>query len=200
MAIACHNNPMSVTLSGDANALKTVQAKLDAEKIFARPVKTGGKAYHSYHMQAVADSYKAHIQAAKAAAPFERPSPSKARMVSSVTDSVLDPGHVFNEDYWCQNLTSSVLFNQAIQRIATDEQFSKVDLMVEIGPHSALSGPIRQIWVEFGFDKLGHVPSLLRGADSAAQLLKVAGELWLRSYPLNLERVTVQEKSPRQAR
>ncbi|KAL8982100.1 MAG: hypothetical protein Q9205_003293 [Flavoplaca limonia] len=194
VVIACHNSPSSVTLSGDANALKTIQAKLDAEKIFARPVKTGGKAYHSYHMQAVAKSYKAHIQAAKAAGPFQPPSPSKAKMVSSVTDSVLDPGHAVNEDYWCQNLTSPVLFNQAIQRIATNEQFSKVDLMIEIGPHSALSGPIRQICVEFGFDKLGYVPSLVRGADSAGQLLKVAGELWLRNYPLDMQRVTMREE------
>ncbi|KAI4268067.1 MAG: hypothetical protein LQ337_008059 [Flavoplaca oasis] len=194
VVIACHNSPSSVTLSGDANALKTIQAKLDAEQIFARPVKTGGKAYHSYHMQAVAESYKAHIQAAKAAGPFEPPSPSKAKMVSSVTDSVLDPNHVVNEDYWCQNLTSPVLFNQAIQRIATEEQFSKVDLMIEIGPHSALSGPIRQICVEFGFDKLGYVPSLVRGADSAGQLLKVAGELWLRNYPSDMQRVTMREE------
>ena len=194
VVIACHNSPSSVTLSGDANALKTIQAKLDAEKIFARPVKTGGKAYHSYHMQAVAKSYKAHIQAAKAAGPFQPPSPSKAKMVSSVTDSVLDPGQAVNEEYWCQNLTSPVLFNQAIQRIATDEQFSKVDLMIEIGPHSALSGPIRQICVEFGFDKLGYVPSLVRGADSAGQLLKVAGELWLRNYPLDMQRVTMREE------
>ncbi|KAL8727151.1 MAG: hypothetical protein Q9166_006247 [cf. Caloplaca sp. 2 TL-2023] len=194
VVIACHNSPMSVTLSGDADALKTVQAKLDAEKIFARPVKTGGKAYHSYHMQAVANSYKAHIQAAKAATPFERPSPSKAKMVSSVTDSVLEPMTVVDESYWCQNLTSPVLFNQAIQRIATDNQFSKVDLMVEIGPHSTLSGPVRQICVEFGFDKLGYVPSLLRGGDSAGQLLKVAGELWLRNYPLKMDRVSVQEE------
>ena len=145
VVIACHNSPMGVTLSGDADALKAVQAKLDAEKIFARPVKTGGKAYHSSHMKAVADKYKAHIQHAKALSPFERPLPSKAKMVSSVTDSVLDPTFVVDENYWCQNLTSPVLFNQAIQRIATDDQFSKVDVMIEIGPHSALSGPIRQI-------------------------------------------------------
>ncbi|KAI4263653.1 MAG: hypothetical protein L6R42_001207 [Xanthoria sp. 1 TBL-2021] len=44
VVIAYHNSPLRVTLSGDANAPKTVQAKLDAEKIFARPVKTGGKA------------------------------------------------------------------------------------------------------------------------------------------------------------
>ncbi|KAL8749595.1 MAG: hypothetical protein Q9199_007590 [Rusavskia elegans] len=145
LVIACHNSPMTVTLSGDANALKD------------------------------ADSYKAHIahiQAAKAAAPFERPSPSKARMVSSVTDLVLDPNYVVNEEYWCQNLTSLVLFNQANQRIATDDQSSKVDLMVEIGPHSALSGPIRQICVKFGFDKLGYVPSLLRGSDQLLSSLR----------------------------
>ncbi|KAL9047183.1 MAG: hypothetical protein Q9214_000184, partial [Letrouitia sp. 1 TL-2023] len=195
VVIACHNSPMSVTLSGDADALDTVKAKLDAQKVFARPVKTGGKAYHSSHMQAVADQYKTYIRNAKKHSPFDPPTPTKVVMVSSVTDSALDPSHKVDENYWCQNLTSPVLFNQAIQRIATDDQFSKVDLLIEIGPHSALSGPIRQICVEHGFEKLGYIPSLVRNADSAQQLLKVAGELFLRNYPLNMERVTVTEEA-----
>ena len=195
VVIACHNSPMGVTLSGDADALDKVKSKLDAESVFARPVKTGGKAYHSYHMQAVADKYKAHIQKAKEYSPFDPPMPSKATMVSSVTDSALSRDHKVDENYWCQNLTSPVLFNQAIQRIATDDQLSKVDLLIEIGPHSALSGPIRQICVEHGFDKLGYVPSLVRNADSAQQLLKVAGELFLRNYPLNMDRATVTEEA-----
>ncbi|KAI4159807.1 MAG: hypothetical protein LQ342_006318 [Letrouitia transgressa] len=195
VVIACHNSPMSVTLSGDADALETVKAKLDAQKVFARPVKTGGKAYHSSHMQAVADQYKTHIRNAKKNSPFDPPTPTKAVMVSSVTDGALDRSHKVDENYWCQNLTSPVLFNQAIQRIATDDRFSKVDLLIEIGPHSALSGPIRQICVEHGFEKLGYIPSLVRNADSAQQLLKVAGELFLRNYPLDMERVTVTEEA-----
>ncbi|KAI4257203.1 MAG: hypothetical protein L6R42_005800 [Xanthoria sp. 1 TBL-2021] len=141
-------------------------------------------------MQAVADSHKAHLQAAKAAAPFERLSPSKARMVSSVTDLVLDPNHVVNEESWCQNLTSRYY------SIATDEQFSKVDLMVEIGPHSALSGPIRQICVKFGFDKLGYIPSLLRGLDQLLSSLR-----WLEKVSttgkMNLKKGEVLVELPR---
>ena len=54
--IACHNSPDGVTLSGDLLAMETVKAKLDADNIFARFVKTSGKAYHSHHMAPVSQA------------------------------------------------------------------------------------------------------------------------------------------------
>jgi len=194
VVIACHNSPASVTLSGDADALEVVKSKLDAEKIFARIVKTGGKAYHSHHMQPVAAVYESLIQKAKASAPFNSPQPSNAIMVSSVTNSVITEDTIVDGKYWGANLCSAVLFNQAVQTIATDSQFSNVDLLIEIGPHSALSGPIRQICTANGFDKLGYLPTLLRGEDCTSQLLKLAGELFLRDYPLDMERITLIEE------
>ena len=194
VVIACHNSPASVTLSGDKDALEIVKRSLDAENIFARLVKTGGKAYHSHHMEPVAAEYERLMQDAKALAPFTTHQSSDAIMVSSVTNSVITGG--IDEKYWGRNLRSPVLFNQAVQTIATDSQLkSKVDLLIEVGPHSALSGPIRQICTANGFDKLGYLPTLLRGEDSAAQLLKLAGELFLRDYPLDLERVTLIENA-----
>jgi acyl transferase domain-containing protein/NADPH:quinone reductase-like Zn-dependent oxidoreductase len=194
VVIACHNSPSSVTLSGDVDALETVKSKLDAENIFARMVKTGGKAYHSHHMQPVAAAYESLMRNAKAYSNFDLPQPSNAIMVSSVTTAPITGDNVIDSSYWSANLRSPVLFNQAVQRIATDSQFSNVDLLVEIGPHSALSGPIRQICVAHGFNKLGYVPTLLRGEDSASQLLKLAGELFLRDYPLQMERITLIEE------
>lgn len=49
VTIACHNSPSGVTLSGDLEAVHAIEAKLLAHGIFTRPVKTGGKAYHSKH-------------------------------------------------------------------------------------------------------------------------------------------------------
>ena len=194
VVIACHNSPAGVTLSGDANTLETVKATMDAEKIFTRLVKTNGKAYHSHHMTPVAAKYQALLRQAKAYAPFDLPMTTDARMVSSVTNSIIPEDTVIDETYWSANLLSPVLFNQAVQTIATSPEFADVDMLIEIGPHSALSGSIRQIKSEFGFEKLNYLPTLLRGEDSASQLLKLAGELFLRDYPLDMDRITALEE------
>lgn len=190
VVVACHNSPAGVTLSGDADALATVQAKLDAEAIFARQVKTNGKAYHSHHMAPVADSYERLIRAASTHIAFDLPLETEARMVSSVTNAVLPAGTILNEAYWSANLRSPVLFNQAVQTILTSDQFSHVDLLIEVGPHSAMAGPIKQIKAELKAEKLDYLPTLLRGQDSAVQLLKTAGELFLRNYRLDMGQVT----------
>ncbi|MCJ1261266.1 hypothetical protein MMC22_001130 [Lobaria immixta] len=193
--IACHNSPSNVTLSGDADALDLVKIKLDTNNIFARLVKTGGKAYHSPHMKPVAANYAKLIRLSRTMMHFDSPQSRNAIMVSSVTNSKVDPETSIDEQYWSANLCSPVLFSQAVQTIATDSQFANVDLLIEIGPHSALSGPIRQICGALGFEKLGYLPTLLRGKDSAAQLLKTAGELFLRDYPLDTERISLIEET-----
>ena len=194
VVIACHNSPSSVTLSGDLEAVNTIEAKLLAKSVFTRSVKTDGKAYHSNHMETVSSKYRDLMLQAKSRLPFDPPTPSTATMVSSVTNSKLAEGSVVDHEYWCKNLVSPVLFNQAVQTIATDKTLSAVDLLVEIGPHSALSGPIRQICIAHGFDKLKYLPTLIRNEDAAAQLLKLAGELYLRDYKFDIERVTCVEK------
>lgn len=45
--IACYNSPGSVTLSGDSEPAAAVKAALDADRLFVRELKTGGRAYHS---------------------------------------------------------------------------------------------------------------------------------------------------------
>lgn len=196
VVIACHNSPSSVTLSGDLEAVNAIEAKFLAKSIFTRPVKTGGKAYHSKHMEAVASHYRDLILQAKSRLSFVPPTPSTVTMVSSVTNSKLPKGFVVDHEYWCKNLVSPVLFNQAVQTIVTDEALSSVNLLIEIGPHSALSGPIRQICISHGFNKLRYLPTLVRNEDAAAQLLKLAGELYLRDYKFDMERVTCIETVP----
>ncbi|KAK3342085.1 KR domain-containing protein [Lasiosphaeria hispida] len=189
VVVACHNSPSSVTLSGDADVIDVVKAKLEAKNIFARGVKTNGKAYHSHHMAPVAQKYETLIRAAKEYAPFDLPTSTTAKMVSSVTNTVFSEDTVLDHTYWSTNLRNPVLFNQAVQTILTTDEFSDLDLLIEIGPHPAMSGPVKQIKAELKAEKLDYLPTLLRGTDSAVQLLKFAGEMFLRSYPLDMERV-----------
>ncbi|KAK5999099.1 Reducing polyketide synthase DEP5 [Cladobotryum mycophilum] len=190
VVIACDNSPALVTLSGDQDAIEAVRVKLDSDKIFARPVKTNGKAYHSHHMAPVAEKYKQLVRATKAQTRGSQTINTTAKMVSSVYNSVLPEDAMIDETYWSKNLRSPVLFNQAIQTILTAEEFSDVDLFIEIGPHSAMAGPIKQIKAALKAEKIEYIPTLLRAKDCAEQLLKVAGELFLRSYPLDMENIT----------
>lgn len=190
VVVACHNSPSLVTLSGDTDALKKVQAKLEADNVFVRMVKTNGKAYHSHHMAAVAEKYEARVRAAKAQRDVGEPLSTNARMVSSVNNTVLPEGTVLDETYWSANLRSPVLFNQAVQTIFTSDDFSDVDLFLEVGPHSAMAGPIKQIREKLKIEKSEYVATMLRGENDAIQLLKVAGEMFLRGYPVDMDKVT----------
>lgn len=195
IVIACHNSPSGVTLSGDADALEAVQKNLTEDKVFARLVKTSGKAYHSHHMQPAAEPYEASIRRAKLKMASDVRLAEKVPMVSSVTNSMLSKDTELDEVYWSSNLLSPVLFNQAIQTIGTSPDLAHIDTLIEIGPHSALSGPIRQIKAEYKLDKLQYLPTLNRGEDCASSMLKLAGELFLRDYPLDLKRITAIEET-----
>ncbi|CZS93691.1 hypothetical protein WAI453_001171 [Rhynchosporium graminicola] len=197
ITIACHNSPAGVTLSGNADALQSLQQVFTDENVFARLVKTDGKAYHSLHMQPAAAKYEAALVGAGLCMKRDPLALSTCKMVSSVTNSILSEDTVLDAAYWSANLLSPVLFNQAVQTIATSPELSKIDMLIEIGPHSAMSGPIRQIKEKYSFEKLQYLPSLIRGTDSAFSLLKLAGELFLRDYSLDMERITaVEESSP----
>ncbi|EXF75878.1 hypothetical protein CFIO01_00363 [Colletotrichum fioriniae PJ7] len=193
VVIACHNSPSGVTLSGNVDALKTIEANLQTEGIFARLVKTNGKAYHSRHMLPATEKYESLIRKARQASLTKLMS-DKAKMVSSVTNSVLFEDAVLDEKYWSANLVSPVLFNQAVQTALTSKDLPAIDILIEIGPHSALSGPIRQIKTEMKAEKLQYLPTLIRGSRCAEQVLKLAGELFLRNYPLGLATVTAIEE------
>jgi len=195
IVIACHNSPSGVTLSGNADVLEEVQKNLTEEKIFARLVKTNGKAYHSHHMQPAAETYKALVRRAKLKMTSDVPLVEKVKMVSTVTNSVLLEDTELDEVYWSSNLLNPVLFNQAVQTIGTSPDLAHIDLLIEVGPHNALSGPIRQIKAEHSFDKLQYLPTLIRGEDCASSMLQLAGELFLRDYPLDLKRITAIEET-----
>lgn len=196
VVIACHNSPGGVTLSGDKNAIDSVRQHLEDDKVFARIVKTNGKAYHSFHMQSVAAEYEQSVRRARETSITpDSCLVTGAKMVSSVYNKVLCHDDQLGERYWCANLLSPVLFNQAMQTVATTDEFANVDLFIEIGPHAALAGPVRQIKAQSKLANLNHLPSLMRDSDSAACLLRLAGDLFLRDYDIDMARVTAVEQA-----
>ncbi|OJJ74373.1 hypothetical protein ASPBRDRAFT_193095 [Aspergillus brasiliensis CBS 101740] len=60
--VACANSPESTTVSGDADAIDSLLRIFQKRDIWARKLRTGGKAYHSHHMKAVGPKYEAVLE------------------------------------------------------------------------------------------------------------------------------------------
>ncbi|KAI0803477.1 hypothetical protein GGR55DRAFT_682621 [Xylaria sp. FL0064] len=195
VCIACENSPSSVTLSGKEIPISQLKDKLTSEKIFARELHTG-RAYHSPHMASVSAVYDDMLAKALHEIPeddllWRRP---RSCMISSVTGEVVDcSSESLEPGYWSANLRNKVLFNTAVQQLATNAEFETITHLVEVGPHSALAGPFKQICLDnkaLG-TRVTYVPSLKRHENDADRLLSVAGALFVAGHGVDLEEVNM---------
>ncbi|KAH7357484.1 reducing polyketide synthase [Pyrenochaeta sp. MPI-SDFR-AT-0127] len=189
VTVACVNSPASVTLSGDIAALETLRVILDERKIFARRLKVD-VAYHSSHMNLAASEYSTSIADIEPRQTFEDDTTNPQIMVSSVTVQEVAP-ELLGPYYWIRNLVSPVLFSDALLELVsptgTDEV--TVDVLIEIGPHSALGGPIEQVLNKKGIQNVVYKSVLTRGQSSIDTSLKLAVELFLEGVTLNAQNI-----------
>ncbi|CZR61454.1 related to polyketide synthase [Phialocephala subalpina] len=194
IAVACVNSPISTTISGDESAIDELHNLLQAERIFNRKLKID-TAYHSHHMKMVADDYLksiAHITS--------KPLDPDVKFISSVTSSEKTSG--FDAQYWVDNLVSKVRFDSALDLICQRELAVSrmgdelpLSLIIEIGPHSALAGPVRQILKPIEGFKSMYLPTLVRGQSGVASVLETAGKLFESGYNVLLDSVLVMNGS-----
>ncbi|TLD16759.1 uncharacterized protein PgNI_02150 [Pyricularia grisea] len=187
--VACVNSPESVTISGDTDGIETYKAVLDGRGVFARLLKTDGRAYHSHHMAAIGGLYEDLVVEALATAAVQNDlddtppkNSSPAQWISSVTGEVVgDEMPTAEPSYWRANLESPVLFAQVIEKLLSP---GKPVHLIEVGPHSALEMPIKQTRTKVGIDpaKTPYNSALLRGKNSTTTMLTLAGELFLHGH------------------
>ncbi|KUI61467.1 Lovastatin diketide synthase LovF [Cytospora mali] len=190
IVVACENSPNSVTLSGPAEAIRKAGDMFAAENIFARELRTG-MAYHSPFMRPAAEAMARLIsEALEELDGLDRQWRYPERiMISTVTNKRLRKADV-NSTYWTSNLVSPVLFNTGVQALLDDESLGSINGFLEVGPHSALAGPLKQIYQHKEVSSFTYIPSIVRNDGNAAlSLLRTAGELHLASYPVDLVQV-----------
>ncbi|KAI1377698.1 polyketide synthase-like protein [Hypoxylon crocopeplum] len=188
--VACVNAPESVTLSGSESDIQTLQTELQNQKKFARKLETGGRAYHSHMMVDVGDLYEQLLT------PYFNNKTTvdgpKVIMHSTVGSTPNDLGIVDSSTdipaYFRRNLEQPVQFSSVLARLMTGS--GKVHL-IEIGPHSALKGPIQQIRssVKLDEDSIPYTSTLVRNNDANLSLKKLAGILFTHGYDLNWQAV-----------
>ncbi|KAG9512424.1 putative polyketide synthase, partial [Aureobasidium melanogenum] len=178
VTVACINSPASVTLSGDVEAVEELQPILTEKSIFNRQLKVG-VAYHSAHLEPVADEYLNLIKDIQPA------STATATFYSSLLGRVAEASEL-TPQYWVQNLTSPVRFSDALGAMAKETGSKSIDHLVELGPHSALQGPIRDTLatIDAAKGKMQYVSVLARGQNASECALRMAGALYMKGLPL----------------
>ena len=176
--IACENSPSSTTVSGDMAAIDELKALLDDATIFNRKLKVD-VAYHSHHMRKVAGQYLQSIEGLVASDPHTR-----TKFFSSVTGKQKPSG--FGANYWVENLVSQVKFRKGLEELRRSQQTECT--LIEIGPHSALQGPIRQTMSQPDLESLkySYLPTLLRDKDSVETILDLSRNLFESGCPVDL--------------
>lgn len=105
---------------------------------------------------------------------------------SSVTGELIEDSVAVNPEYWQTNLTSPVRFDSAVQRML---QHQRNSVFLEIGPHSTLAGPLRQICSKVGADCL-YIPTIIRNKDCVETLLSAWGQLYQQGISFSFEALT----------
>lgn len=130
------------------------------------------------HMQAYGEDYE------KSIAEIRSSSSPTIPLFSSVTGKIINSPHNFTASYWRRNLESPVLFNTAFRNIIKADFQNPVYL--EIGPHSALAGPLRQIFQAENIP-LTYISSLQRGKDDTESIYTAIGNLWRNNIAIDFK-------------
>ena len=177
--IACVNSPKSTTLSGTTSELAELEKTLTHEGHFARRLRVD-VAYHSRHMKPAADKYLALLQDNVPWHNTGQYHPA-VKMHSSTTGEVVSGD--LGPDYWVRNMSSTVLFHQALRGMITQDNV--VDLLIEIGPSSVLAGPVGQIQKVAG-SAIPYTCAWERGPNALRAFLHLAGRLFNMGCPISL--------------
>lgn len=182
LTIACYNSPSSVTVSGDSVAIDHLSQVLGANGIFNRKLRTNGAAYHSHQMRRIEKQYYEALDGIEARSPVK-----SVTMVSSLTG--VEATGMLGRDYWVKNLVSPVLFTDATRCLCESPSGArKVDVIVEIGPHPQLGGPIKQTLKTLTGEAnvIPYAGTLRRKVDAEEALLSSLGFLYKQGKSINL--------------
>ncbi|KAJ6785918.1 hypothetical protein PWT90_01292 [Aphanocladium album] len=197
LVVACINSPSNVTLAGTVQSLDAVSEWAKSKSIFYRRLNIPVE-YHSSQMECLSEEYLMRLQShlpdhsnrnAGEVCPINKVhfvSPVTGKSIGKAVQSIRAPQH------WIQNMVQSVKFNDAVRaQVFDDSEIAGVDTIIEIGPHGALQGAMRQILSSSMLppSKVSLQYSLKRGTDSTHAMQTLAGTLHSQRFPVNLQAV-----------
>jgi acyl transferase domain-containing protein len=129
-------------------------------------------------------------------------------MISSVSGKFEEHEDLCQIDYWVQNMLQPVRFSDALTRLCgtpsrdthrkldgLHRQYVSTQFLVEIGPHAALQGPIRETLDDLDLTTdVGYYSVLRRNTSAETSVMETLGYLKCHGFNVNLEKVNQLEK------
>lgn len=200
LTVACENSPRSTTIAGESSLIDRLKVLLDEKQVFARKLRVP-VAYHSSQMDTVAAKYESLIGDLSGPASYD--GHEQIKMVSSVTGQCIEAHELLEPSYWSRNMVAPVQFSRTLSTICGNGLDGLNGLtpaivhLIEIGPHSALQGPIQEILSSCGQEKCVKYSSVLRRGQSAhTTLLQMLGGLFCRGMAVNLAKINEHTVAP----
>ncbi|CAI7660617.1 unnamed protein product [Penicillium glandicola] len=212
VVVACINSPSSVTISGDTLAIDALAQTLKEQQVFSRRLEVG-VAYHSPHIEQLAQQYHSLIRHIQPRGPDQSAVEKRERgasFFSSVTGTKV-PMEQFDALYWVSNLVGQVKFAKSLRTLCFETnshraghtgasrvrrvgaaQKPSVDCLVEIGPHAALSGPIKQIIqadTKLNGADITYISILTRKTNAVTTALGAVTTLASLNYPIDFSAI-----------
>ena len=201
--IACFNSPKSLTCSGDGRQIDALKEYLDHKGIFAQKLRVN-VAYHSPEMLKIALEYLGCLQNLE----FSHPTEPKSTMISTVTGSIVGLSDLKAAQYWVSNLVSPVKFSEALAVVFSQSkrknpkigekrssEIPQIHFLLEVGPHSALKGPIRESLQALPKPTdIGYESVLTRGICTAKPFLNALGALFCAGFGIDFEKLNIQRQ------
>lgn len=209
ISVAAINSTRSCTLAGNASAIDAAREKLEAAGVFVRVLQVD-KAYHSNHMLPVAPPYlkslsRCNINVCRSNSSSRSLSleEDKCPWYSSVWGSSGRSRSFMQQDevdalqgqYWADNMIRPVRFAEAIRRAV--EEGPVYDIVLEIGPHPALKGPVSETITSMTGVSVPYIGLLKRGESDVEAFHDALGILW-QSFSLQGSRQLVTHQSVQQ--
>jgi phthiocerol/phenolphthiocerol synthesis type-I polyketide synthase E len=168
IGLAADNAPDTCVLSGPAERIEALRARLDAEGRGCRPLVTS-HAFHSAMMEPIVAEFAALVREA-------RPRPPTRPFVSNVTGTWITAAEATDPDYWARHLRGTVRFAPGLRTLLAEKHVR----FLEVGPGNTLCQFARR---ELAARKAeGAAVALVRHAredrDDRDVFLEALGKLW----------------------
>ena len=191
--VACINSPSSITVAGDLPAIMELEELATADGVFARRLKVD-TAWHSHQMATLASVYMDALER-MGVEDHGSDAFNQVAFSSPVTGGrMTNAKDISHPKHWVKSLVQPVQFVSAFTDMILGEtgtSTSNVDVIIEVGPHTALGGPIQQILSlrEFKDLEIPYHGCLVRKTDARDSMQTLASSLLQEGYPVNMEAV-----------
>ncbi|MCG6136129.1 MAG: acyltransferase domain-containing protein [Nostoc sp. LLA-1] len=185
LSLSAINGSSQCVLAGTMEAVAELEQQLITKGLACRRLQTS-HAFHSFMMEAIADSLTALVQTISL-------KPPQIPYLSNVTGTWITPEQATNPSYWTQHMCQPVRFAEGVNQLWTQHS----PILLEIGPGQALSSLTMQCLDHISSDSLVVLSSLRYAYErqsDVAFMLNTLGQLWLAGVKIDWSEFHAHER------